>query len=97
MHLLVLGGGDEAGCRFRLVNQPIAMDLGTARLRLGLRPERLRSAFGMIEAAAVAVNRFIVVVSQELRVQHGRGGGHALAPFRVWGRWVELVWAPAPP
>ena len=35
VHLLVLGRGNEAGCRLRLVNRPIAMNLGAARLRLG--------------------------------------------------------------
>jgi hypothetical protein len=37
MHLLVLGRGNETSGRFRLVDRPIAMDLGAARLRLGLK------------------------------------------------------------
>ena len=42
MHLLVLGRGDEARGRLRLVDRPVAVDLGAARLRLGPRAQRLR-------------------------------------------------------
>src|SRR5437879_3768645 len=41
VHLLVLGSGDEASGGFRLVDRPVAMDLGTTRLRLGMRSQRL--------------------------------------------------------
>jgi hypothetical protein len=34
MHLLVLGRGNKARGGFRLVDRPIAVDLGAARLRL---------------------------------------------------------------
>ena len=34
MHFLVLGRGDEARGGFRLVDGPVAVDLGAARLRL---------------------------------------------------------------
>ena len=47
MHLLVLGRGNEARGRFGLVDRPIAVDLGAARLRLGPRraaASRLASA-----------------------------------------------------
>jgi len=38
MHLLVLGGGDEAGSSFGLIDGSIAMDLGAPWLLLGLGP-----------------------------------------------------------
>jgi hypothetical protein len=66
VHLLVLGRGNEAGGRFRLVDRPIAVDLGTARLWLGLRAQRLRGALGVIEAVAVSDNGMGVAVSQQL-------------------------------
>src|SRR5215472_13781467 len=53
MHLLVLGRRNEARGGFRLIDRPVTMDLGTARLRLGPRAQRLRSRLGMIETAAV--------------------------------------------
>src|ERR1700692_2280852 len=41
MHLLVLGSGDEARGSLLLVDRSVAADLGTPRLRLRRRPERL--------------------------------------------------------
>src|ERR1700738_1704777 len=54
MHLLVLGSGDEARGSLLLVNRSVAADLGTPRLRLGSRPQRLRCSLGVIQAAAGA-------------------------------------------
>ena len=70
MHLLVLGRGDEARGGLRLVDRPIAVDLGAARLRLGLRAQRFRRPLGVIEAAAVADDGIGVVPSQQLGMQH---------------------------
>src|SRR5260221_7684876 len=39
MHLLVLGGGDEARGSLLLVDRSVAADLGTSRLRLGSRQQ----------------------------------------------------------
>jgi len=44
MHLLVLRSGDEACGGLRLVDRSVAMDLGTSRLLLGMRPQRFRPA-----------------------------------------------------
>ena len=41
MHLLVLGRGNEARGGFRLIDRPIAVDLGATRLRLGPRAQWL--------------------------------------------------------
>src|SRR5258706_11092822 len=71
MHLLVLGGINEARGCLRLIDGPIAMDFRAARLRLWLRSQRLRSSLGMIEAVAVAVNGIAVVSSPKLPVGHG--------------------------
>ena len=53
VHLFVLGRGDEARGGFRLVDRPIAVDLGAARLRFGPRTQRLRGRLGVIETTAV--------------------------------------------
>src|SRR5437773_11854088 len=50
MHFLVLWRGNKACGRFRLVDRPIAVDFGTARLRLGTRAQRFRGSLGVIEA-----------------------------------------------
>src|SRR5260221_13664074 len=42
MHLLVLGGGDEARGSLLLVDRSVAADLGTSRLRLAGRQQRPR-------------------------------------------------------
>ena len=94
MHLLVLGRGNEAGGRFRLVDRSIAVDLRAARLRLGRGPQRLRASFGMIQAAAVALDRICVVLGQQLGMQHAMRVAHALAPFRIWAIWMNLIGTP---
>ena len=100
VHLLVLGGGDEARGRLGLVDRAVAVDLRAARLLLaGLRPQRLRGSLGMIEAAAAADDRLGVVRSLELRMKHGRLRGllrraHALAPLRIWAIWMNLIGTP---
>jgi len=69
------------------------MDLGAPRLRLGMRPQRLRRAFGVIEAAAVAEDghrdRPRPRPDEHGVVDSLAYGAHALAPFRIW-RWDEL-------
>src|SRR5260370_23182782 len=42
VHLLVLGGGDEARGSLLLVDRSVAANLGTPRLRLGGGPQRFR-------------------------------------------------------
>src|ERR1700746_3554197 len=66
MHLLVLGRRNEAGCRLCLIDRSIAVDLRAARLGLAFDPEWLGGCFGMIEAAAMPVDRVSVVLSQQL-------------------------------
>ena len=101
VHLLVLGRGDEARGGLRLIDRPIAVDLGAARLRLGTRPQRLRRALGVIEAAAVADDGIGIVLGQQLGMQHGAvivgSAGvraHALAPFRIWAMWMNFIGTP---
>src|SRR5262245_15827113 len=94
MHLFVLGCGDEARSRFGLVDRSLAVDFGAARLRLGSRPHRLRGTLGVVEATAVAVDGMRVVASEQLRVQHRRRRAHALAPFRIWAIWMNLIGTP---
>ena len=94
MHLLVLGRGNEAGCRLCLIDRSIAVDLRTARLRLALDPERLGGCFGMIEAVAVLVDRVSVVLSQQLGMQHARRTAHALAPFKISAIWMNFIGTP---
>src|SRR5258705_3066282 len=71
MHLLVLGSGDEARGSLLLVDRSIAADLGTSRLRLGSRPQRLRCSLGVIPAAAVADNGIGIALGSQLWMQHG--------------------------
>src|SRR5882724_7472632 len=99
VHLLVLGSGDEARGGLGLVDRPVAMDLGAPRLRLGMRPQRLRRAFGVIEAAAVAEDGIGIALGPQLRMQHGvvdslAYGAHALAPFRIWAMWMNFIGTP---
>jgi hypothetical protein len=56
MHLFVFGRGDETRRGLGLVNGAIAVDLCAARLRLRVRPQRLRTSFCVIETAASAVD-----------------------------------------
>jgi hypothetical protein len=60
----VLGCGNEAGGRFGLIDRPIAVDLGAARLRLGPRAQWLRGTLGVIKTVAVADNGMRVVDGQ---------------------------------
>ena len=101
MHLLVLGSGDEARGGLCLVNWPVAVDLGTTRLRLGTCPQRLRRALGMIETAAVADDGIGIVLGPQLRMQHGavvasvlEGNAHALTPFRISAMWMNFIGTP---
>jgi hypothetical protein len=80
MHLFVLGCGDEARGRFRLVDRPTAVDLGAARLGLGPGAQWLRGTLGVIEPLAIANYCIAAVGSQQFRMQHGRRGAHRLAP-----------------
>jgi hypothetical protein len=79
VHLLVLGRGNETRGDFRLVDRPVAVDFGAARLWLGPRAQRLGGALRVVEATAVPDNGKGVVLSQQLRVQHGRRRAHATA------------------
>src|SRR5229473_535272 len=88
VHLLVLGSGDEARGSLLLVDRSVAADLGTPRLRLGGRPQRLRCSLGVIQAAAVADDGIGIALGPQLGVQHGAVDSlayraHALAPFRI--------------
>ncbi len=88
MHLLVLGGGDEARGSLLLVDRSVAADLGTSRLRLGSRQQRLRCSLGVIQAVAVTDDGIGIALDPQLRMQHGAVyslgcRGHALAPFRI--------------
>ena len=90
MHPLVLRSGNEACSGFRLIDRPIAVDLGAARLLFGVRPERPGGALGVIEALAITEDRIWITVGPQLRMQHGGEtlevfGGlvHAVAPFRI--------------
>ena len=101
MHLLVLGSGDEARGGLWLVNWPIAVDLGTTRLRLGACPQWLRRALGVIETAAVADDGIGILLGPQLGMQHravvaGRLAcrAHALAPFRIWAMWMNFIGTP---
>jgi len=94
MHLLVLGRRNKARGGFRLIDRPVTMDLGAARLRLGPRAQRLRSRLGMIETAAVPHDCFGIERGQQLGVQHRVAFAHALAPFRIWATWMNLIGTP---
>ena len=101
VHLLVLGRGNEARGGFRLIDGPIAMDLGAARLRLRPRAQRFRGALGVVEATAVAPYGVGIARSQQLGVQHGGAivrllwmAAHPLAPFRIWAMWMNLSGTP---
>src|SRR3954466_15885341 len=54
MHLLVLSSSDKARGGLRLLDRSVAADLGTPRLRLRSRPQRLRCSLGVIKTATVA-------------------------------------------
>ena len=91
MHLFMPSGGDEARCGLVLVDRPVAVDLCATWLRLGRRPERLRRALSVIEAATIADDGLRIVLGSQLGTQHGaaaadwlRCRAHALAPFRIW-------------
>src|SRR5216684_2082104 len=71
MHLLVLGSGDEARGSLLLVDRSVAADLGTPRLRLGSRPQRLRCSFGVIQAAAVVDDGIGIALDPQFWMQHG--------------------------
>src|SRR5438874_2008039 len=100
VHLLVLGRGDEAGRRVRLVHRPVAVNLGAAWLRFGVGAQRLRASLGVVEAVTVAHNGFCGVRRVQLRVQHGgmlrwlSGGAHALAPLRICAIWMNFNGTP---
>ena len=64
MHLFMLGRGNKARRRFLLVDRPIAVNLGAARLGLGARAQWLGRALSMIETTAVAVDRIGLVVGE---------------------------------
>jgi hypothetical protein len=94
MHLLVFGRGDEARGGLGLINRAIAVDFCAARLRLGLRPQRLRTSFCVIETVALAVDGVAIVAGQKLGMQHALRLAHALAPFRIWVIWMNLIGTP---
>src|ERR1700722_18140907 len=94
MHLFVFGRGDETRRGLGLVNGAIAVDLCAARLRLGVRPQRLRTSFCVIETAASAVDGVAIVAGQKLGSQHALGVAHALAPLRIWAIWMNLIGTP---
>jgi hypothetical protein len=94
VHLLVLGRGNETRGGFRLVDRPVAVDFGAARLWLGPRAQRLGGALSVVEATAVPDNGMGVVLSQQLRVQHGRRRAHATTPFRICAIWMNLIGTP---
>ena len=64
-----------------------------------VRSQRLRACFSVIEASAVAYDRVGIVFVPELRMEHRRlgrrrCGAHALAPFRTWAIWMNLIGTP---
>jgi hypothetical protein len=66
------------------------MNTRAARLRLGMRLQRLRHALGVIEPVASTINGITIVSCQKLGMQHGGSVGgqrrfcaHALAPFKI--------------
>jgi hypothetical protein len=65
VHLLVLGRGDETCGGFRLIDWPIAVDPGTARLPFGPGLKWLGGALGVIEALAIAEDRIRISVSPQ--------------------------------
>jgi hypothetical protein len=77
MHLLVLGSRDEARGGLLLVDRSVAADLGTPRLRLGGRPQRLGCSLGVVEAAAVADAGIGIDLGLQLGMQHGVVGSLA--------------------
>jgi len=81
VHLLVLGRGNETRGGFRLVDRPIAVHLGAARLRLRPRTQWLRGRLRVIEVMAVTGDAWHIGI-QQLRMQQGRRGVHAVAPRR---------------
>src|SRR5215831_2267053 len=94
MHFLVLGRGNETRGSLRLVDRPIAVDLRTARLRLGARAQWLRGALGVIEPAAVAEDCFGIEWGEQFGIKHWVAFAHALAPFRIWAMWMNLIGMP---
>ena len=99
VHLLVLGGGDEARGSLLVVDRPVAADLGTPRLRLGTWLQWLRRALGVIKAAAVADNGIGIALGPQLGMQHGAVDSlayraHALAPFRISAMWMNFIGTP---
>ena len=105
MHFLVLGSGDEARGGLCLVDRSVAMDPGPTRLRLGprigWRPKRLRRAFRVIEATAVAQDRVGIVLGPRLGMRRPAAiadllacGAHALAPFRISATWINFIGTP---
>ncbi len=101
MHLLVFRRADEAPGGFRLVDRSVATDLGAPRLGLGSRPQRLRRALGVIEAATISDDGIGIVLGPQLGMQHGaaavdwlRYSGHAPAPFRIWAMWMNFIGTP---
>jgi len=71
MHFLMLSGGDEARGSLLLVDRSVTANLGTPRLRLGSRPQRLRCSLSVIQAAAVADDGIGIALGQQLGMQHG--------------------------
>jgi hypothetical protein len=94
VHLFVLGCGDEACGGFGLIDRPIAVDFGAARLRLRPRAQRLRGCLGVIKAMAVADDGLRIVGGQKLGMQHGGRGAHALAPLRICAIWMNFIGTP---
>ncbi len=101
MHLLVLGSGDETRGSLCLVDRSAAVDLGAPRLRFGRRPQRLRCALGVIEAATISHDGIGIVLGPQLGMQH-RGAvvgllacrAHEPAPFRIWAMWMNFIGTP---
>jgi hypothetical protein len=94
MHLLMFGRGDEARGGLGLINGAIAVDFCAARLRLRLRPQRLRGAFRMVQTVTVSINGVAIVARQKLGMQHAVRIAHALAPLRTWAMWMNLSGTP---
>jgi hypothetical protein len=90
----MLGRGSKTRCGFRLVDRSIAMDFGAARLRFGARTQRLRGGLGVIETAAVPDDCFDIERGQQFGIQHRVAFAHALAPFRTWAMWINLIGTP---
>ena len=55
---------------------------------------QLRGALGVIEPAAVAKDCFGIEWGEQFGIKHWVAFAHALAPFRIWAMWMNLIGTP---